>query len=63
MGKLSSKVLRKKARELYESYPDKFSTDFDHNKQVLKEMEVFPNKTPRNIVAGLIVKLAKGKAL
>jgi len=63
LGKQSSKILRKKAHELYEAFPDKFSTDFDQNKQVLKDMDVFPSKIPRNIVAGLIVKLAKEKAL
>ena len=56
-------MLRKKAHELYEAFPDKFSTDFDQNKQVLKDMDFFPSKIPRNIVAGLIVKLAKVKAL
>lgn len=58
-----NKILRKKAKELFELYPDKFSNDFEHNKQVLKEMDIFPTKTPRNIVAGLIVKLAKEEKL
>ena len=63
MGKLVSKTLRKKAEELYKLYPQKFSTDFDHNKKVLKDMNIFQSKGPRNIVAGLLVKLAKGTEL
>jgi len=63
LGKLVSKILRHKADELYKAYPQKFSTDFDKNKAVLKEMNIFPTKGPRNIVAGIIVKLAKGQEL
>jgi small subunit ribosomal protein S17e len=56
-------MLRRKAEELYKLYPEKFSTDFDHNKQALKEMNIFQSKGPRNIVAGLMVKLAQEKEL
>lgn len=58
-----SKILRKKAKELYKHFPKKFSTDFEKNKDVLKEMDIFPTKGPRNIVAGLICKLAEQKPL
>jgi ribosomal protein S17E len=63
LGKLVSKILRHKAAEIYGSYPEKFTTDFDNNKQVLRKMDIFPTKGPRNIVAGIIVKLAKGQEL
>ena len=63
MGKLSTKSLRRKAREIYEVYPDRFTTDFEHNKKSLSELEIFTSKTSRNLVAGLLVKLATEKIL
>ena len=63
MGKLSNKILRKQAKEIYELYPDKFTNDFEHNKKSLNELQIFKSKTSRNIVAGLLVKLATEKVL
>ena len=63
MGKQRSKILYRKAQELYDLYPEKFTNDFEENKKVLKEMEVFPNKVSRNIAAGILVKVATGKEL
>lgn len=63
MGKLSNKILRKKAKEIYELYSDNFSTDFVQNKKFLESLSIFSSKTSRNIVAGLLVKLATEKVL
>lgn len=63
MGKQRSKVLRRKAKEIYEMFPDKFSTDFEHNKKALEELNVFTSKTDRNIVAGIIAKMTRPKEL
>jgi small subunit ribosomal protein S17e len=63
LGKQRSKVLHKKANEVYGMFPDKFSTDFEANKRALDELDVFTSKIDRNIVAGIIVKLAKPKEL
>ena len=63
MGKLSNKVLRKKAREIYALYSDKLSTDFVQNKKFLDSLDIFPSKVSRNLVAGLLVKLATEKVL
>ncbi len=60
MGKQSTKVLKRKARELIELLPDKFNDEFEHNKQVLKELGIFDySKKDRNIVAGLITREMK----
>ena len=61
MGKQKSKVLASKARQLYEMFPDKFSTDFEKNKASLRELEIFTSKTDRNIAAGVITRLIKKK--
>lgn len=63
MGKQRSKVLRRKAEEIYNMFKDKFSTDYEKNKKALNEMKIFPNKIDRNIIAGVIVKLAEEKVL
>jgi len=44
-------------------FKDKFSTDYEKNKKALNEMKIFPNKIDRNIIAGVIVKLAEEKVL
>jgi ribosomal protein S17E len=63
LGKQRSKVLRRKAQEIYKMFPDKFSTEYEKNKKALNEMKIFQNKIDRNIVAGVIVKLAEEKVL
>ena len=63
MGKQRSKVLRRKAEELYKLFPDKFSNDFEKNKKALEETKLFKSKTDRNIVAGCLVKLTAKKEL
>lgn len=61
MGKTVSKVLRHQAAQLYEMYKDKFSTEFDRNKNALKELGIYQSKVNRDIVAGILCKLAKPK--
>ena len=63
MGKKSTKSLRRKAKEIYNLYPERFTNDFEHNKKSLDELEIFPGKLSRNLVAGLLVKLATEKVL
>jgi len=63
MGKKSTKSLRRKAQEIYNLYPDRFTTDFEHNKKSLDELEIFTGKLSRNLVAGLLVTLATEKVL
>ena len=60
MGKQSSKVLKVKARELYEIYKDKITEEFDKNKAFLNDLHIFDySKSDRNIVAGFLTKLKK----
>ena len=63
MGKLSNKVLRKRAWEIYDLYSDKLSVDFEQNKKFLESLDIFPSKVSRNIVAGLLVKLSTERVL
>lgn len=56
MGRIKSAMIRKAARELVVT-AEGFSTDFENNKKMLKE--IFPYKSMRNKVAGCIVQLVK----
>lgn len=56
MGRIKSLAIKRLARELIVSYGDKFSTDFEHNKEVLKEVKPIHSKRIRNILAGYITK-------
>lgn len=63
LGKQRSKVLRRKAEEIFKMFPDKFSKDYEKNKKALNEMKIFHTKIDRNIIAGYMVKLAQEKVL
>ncbi len=63
MGKVRPVLVKRTARELLEQYRDRFTTDFEHNKQVLDEVTKLPSKKIRNRVAGYIVRLLKRKAV
>ena len=59
LGKQRTKILSRKAKELYEKMPERFSKDFDQNKRALDELGVSAGSTVnRNIMAGFIVRLA-----
>ena len=46
--------IKRISNELLEKYPDKFSTDFDQNKEVIKQIAVVRSKLLRNKIAGYI---------
>lgn len=59
MGKIRTTMIKRLAREFVNNYPDKFTVNFEKNKQLLKELGVFPSKKIRNQVAGYIVRIIK----
>lgn len=60
MGRIRTKDVKDLARDLHEAYPDRFSPDFDQNKQVIGELKIVEGKSKRfrNRVAGYIVRIA-----
>jgi len=42
-------------------YPDKFTTDFEHNKKMVAELTVVDSKRVRNRIAGYITRLVRIK--
>lgn len=59
MGKVRIGIVKRSARKLIEMYPDLFTEDFEHNKQVVKELIETPSKKLRNQIAGYITRLVK----
>ena len=44
------------AKELLERYPDKFTSDFNENKETIKNFAIVRSKELRNKIAGYITK-------
>ncbi|MCD4740691.1 30S ribosomal protein S17e [archaeon] len=58
MGKQMTSILKNKAQELYNRYPEKFTDKYEENKVKVRETGLFDySKTDRNIVAGYITRL------
>ncbi len=61
MGRIRTAMVKKIARRLVEKYPELFTADFEHNKNVLKELNIIPTKKLRNRVAGYMVRIVKNR--
>lgn len=61
MGRIKTWMIKKLGRELLEKYSDKFSPDFEKNKEVLKEVLEIKSKKLRNVLAGYIAKVKRRK--
>lgn len=48
--------VKKMASELLERYPDKFTSDFNENKETIKNFAIVRSKELRNKIAGYITK-------
>lgn len=59
MSKVRQTYIKRLAKDLVDAEPEKFSEDFDENKEVLKETEEFESKKLRNRVAGYIVRVVQ----
>jgi len=57
LGNVRPEKVKRVARELLEKYPNKFTTDFEQNKKLLKTMVNTPSKSLRNTIAGYITSL------
>jgi len=59
MGRIKTSFIKHIASDLFEKYSDKFTTDFEKNKEVVNELVDFESKRIRNIVTGYITSLKK----
>ena len=59
MGRIKTTLVKRKSRELLKTHGDKFSADFEQNKQVTAQYVKVASKKLRNIVAGYMTRLKK----
>lgn len=59
MGKVRPAYIKRVGRALMEQYPDRFSDDFEHNKQIVGQLVEGASKRVRNRIAGYITSQVK----
>ena len=59
MGRIKIKLVKRTAKSLFNSDPDKFKKDFEENKKVVDSLAETHSKKLRNIIAGYTTRLAK----
>jgi len=60
LGKVRSERVKRISRELVNRFPDKFTTDFQSNKEVLESVADIRSKKLRNRIAGYVTRLLRG---
>jgi small subunit ribosomal protein S17e len=58
MGKVRTEQVKRLAREILDKYPNKVTTDFANNKQIVTEHTNISSTKLRNKVAGYTTRLA-----
>ena len=59
MGKVRTEMIKRISLELLDRYRKSFTTEFEQNKQFLKEIGLDTSKKLRNKIAGYITRLVK----
>lgn len=61
MGRIKTKLIKRKTKDIMNAAEEKVTEDFDQNKKAAGEMATFKSKKMRNIVAGYLTRLKKAK--
>ncbi|MCF0226125.1 MAG: 30S ribosomal protein S17e [Methanobrevibacter sp.] len=59
MGNIRTSFVKRLARELIETHPGTFTTNFDDNKKLVMEYSTVSTKHLRNKIAGYVTRLVK----
>lgn len=59
MGNVRPTYIKRVAIELVERYPDQFTDDFQHNKEMVAKLTDVSTKTMRNRIAGYVTRYRK----
>ena len=59
IGRIRTDDIKKTSFELIEKFPDRFSNDYNKNKDILNEMRIVTEKRLRNRIAGYIARSVK----
>jgi small subunit ribosomal protein S17e len=58
LGAVRSEKVKRVAWELFRKYPDKFTADFEKNKQLVMSLMNVPSKRLRNTIVGYVTRIA-----
>lgn len=61
MGNIRTSFIKRMSKELIETHPGKFTTDFDENKKLVEEFSTVRTKHLRNKIAGYISRLVRNE--
>lgn len=59
MGAIRPAIIKRVARDLVNKYPDKFTGDFETNKELVGKYTTVQTKRLRNILAGYVTRYYK----
>jgi len=59
MGRIKTTMIKRTANTLIKTYPEKFTEDFEKNKQAVEELSEMESKKLRNIIAGYLTRLTR----
>lgn len=59
MGRIKTRKVKSVTQDLFESYRDQFTGDFNENKPKVNELTNVESKKLRNIIAGYATRMAK----
>ena len=59
MGKVRTETIKRIARDLLEQYPDKFTVDYEANRQIVDQIVDSRSKRLRNRISGYVTRLKK----
>lgn len=62
MGRIKTKLIKRKTHELKAAHSEHFTTDFEQNKQITNKFTVLKSKKIRNIIAGYMTRLKRAEA-
>lgn len=62
MGTAAPKLVKRRAEELIERFPEKLSADFENNKELINKLKMPFSKTIRNLITGYATRKMKEKA-
>ena len=61
MGRIKTTLIKRNAKELVQRYRDKFTENFEDNKNLMASMVDMNSKKLRNVMAGYITRLMRQK--
>ena len=61
MGRIKTGLIKRVTMELVREHKDDLTDDFEKNKQLIAGFVDLPSKKIRNVIAGYVTRLVKGK--